>query len=99
VKSFYKYPIPRPDGYENLIEVPNIKTSKTSRYVQKSQYQTKMKEFLALSSSHPTPPSTPGPAPLGEKPWVNKKFLGENWSLTLISDQRLERNYLIFNRV
>jgi hypothetical protein len=97
VKSFYKYPIPRPDGYENLIEVPNIKTS---RYVQKSQYQTKMKEFLALPSSHPAPsPPSPGPAPLGEKPWVNKKFLGENWSLTLISDQRLERNYLIFNRV
>jgi len=64
VKGFHKYPIPRPDGYENLIEVPNIKTS---WYVQKSQYQTKMKEFLALPSSHlaPSPPS-PGPAPLGE---------------------------------
>jgi hypothetical protein len=61
----------------------------------KSQHQTKMKEFLALPSSHPTAPPSPGPVPvpLGKKPWVNKKFLGENWSLTLISDQECKGTF------
>jgi len=63
MKSFYKYPIPRPNGYENLIEVPNIKTS---WYVQKSIPD---QDDRIPGSSILTPTRLPPPSP-GPTPWV-----------------------------
>ncbi len=67
MKGFYKYPIPRPDGYEILIEGPNVKTS---RYAQKSIPDQDERIPGSSPSSHPTPaPSLtrPHPAPLDKK--------------------------------